>query len=491
MAGTAKRGSGRLSPDQFIVVLGFIIPYFALRNYINIYHFQTCKKRVKLCLYQKQLTWISMASASMDKSSNVRVEEVAEEVENFSLEDFSIQLAPDSEAAKNTIASSVVGRFFSRRDFSTATMRGALTGMWRLQRGWRFQMVDRKTKTFIFRLSSEGEARFILSNGPWSPCDGFMMVAAMPEDGQWTSADLDSLDIWVKAHGIPLELMTDEAAVLLANRVGIYVTSDKVRKKGILMNSFLRFKSRINIRLPLVPGVSLEGNGKKKHWAFFKFERLPVFCFKCGVIGHLENMCFGRKRVVLVDDGRSVPLFGPWIRDGSRLENGFALLEVEDIRDREVLEKSDGQPVGLESGNGGSSGYPIAALPPQMGSDLAGLGSRHSELVSKNLLAGGMEGVPRQRSDTAFSVAYNDYVQLPFPAQHVAHVAKIFQDKLGPIRFGATREGEASGKPPKSAIHLKKPQMVGPKGVHKKLVFRFSNRDLESHSGAKRKKPMG
>uniref|UniRef100_A0A803NV61 Reverse transcriptase domain-containing protein n=1 Tax=Cannabis sativa TaxID=3483 RepID=A0A803NV61_CANSA len=385
-----------------------------------------------------------------------------------------------------------MSNFKRKRDFSTATMRGALTGMWRLQRGWRFQVLDCKTKTFVFCLNSEGEARFVLSNGPWSPCDGFMMVAAMPEDGLWTSGDLDSLDVLVKAHGIPLELMTDDAAVLLANRVGKYISANKVRKKGVLINSFIRFRSRISIRLPLVPGVSLEGNSKKKHWAFFKYERLPVFCFKCGVIGHLENMCSGRNRVVLVDDGRSVPLFGPWIRDGSRLENGFALLEVEDIQDRVILEKSDGsRPQGMDNGADAASCCPPVDHTPQLDVSNGGDGTPTLDLVSKDLLAGGMEGVPRQRSDTTCSVAYNDYVKIPFPAQHVSHVAKIFQEKLGPVWFGATREGEDIGKLPKLAYHLKKSKMVGPNGIHKKPVFRFSNRDLEPCVGGKRKKSMG
>ncbi|KAF4355532.1 hypothetical protein F8388_003113 [Cannabis sativa] len=201
----------------------------------------------------------------MDHPRNVTVEESVKEVENFSLDNFSIQIVPDTKAAKGTIATYVVGHFFSKRDFSTTTMRRALSVMWRLQRGWHFQVVDRKTKTFVFCLNSKGEVGFILANGPWSPCDGFMMVAAMLEDGLWTSANLDSLDVLVKAHGIPLELMTDDATILLANAVGKFVSADKVRKKEILMNSFLQFRSRISIRLPLIPRVSLEGDGQKKH----------------------------------------------------------------------------------------------------------------------------------------------------------------------------------------------------------------------------------
>ncbi|KAF4362005.1 hypothetical protein F8388_020799 [Cannabis sativa] len=490
MSGTADRGSGLLPPDPDSVVLGFNIP-FAMKQYYLIPFFQPPPSFSFhfLCipLSPGGVFW---AATVMVIAGKMTIDDSIEAVENFSLDDFSIQITPDTAAAKNTLETSIVGRFFSKRDYSTTTMRKVLSGMWRLQRGWRFQLVDRKSKTFVFRLNSVGEVKHILSHGPWSPCDGFMLVAAMPEDGLWSSADLSSVELWVKVHGVPLELLTDEAAVQMANRVGKFVSADKVRRNGILVNSFLRFRTRINISLPLVPGVSLEGNGKKKHWAFFKFEQLPVFCFKCGVIGHMEDVCSGRKRVVLVDDGRSVPLFGPWLRDGSRLENEFALLEVEEIQDRIVLEKhdvaQDSAPVsgphleapgvrGIVEGDPESSSKKI-------GGDAPGL-------VRNDLLSGGMEGVPRQRSDTAFTVAYNDYVELPFPSQHVAHVAKNFQENLGPVRFGASlKNDDMPLKRNKSTYQLKKSKMVGPNGIPKTPVFRFSNRDLDSKSGGKRKK---
>uniref|UniRef100_A0A803NWY4 Reverse transcriptase n=1 Tax=Cannabis sativa TaxID=3483 RepID=A0A803NWY4_CANSA len=490
MSDTADRGSGLLPPDPDSVVLGFNIP-FAMKQYYLIPFFQPPPSFSFhfLCipLSPGGVFW---AATVMVIAGKMTIDDSVEAVENFSLDDFSIQITPDTAAAKNTLETSIVGRFFSKREYSTATMRKVLSGMWRLQRGWRFQLVDRKSKTFVFRLNSVGEVKHILSHGPWSPCDGFMLVAAMPEDGLWSSADLSSVELWVKAHGVPLELLTDEAAVQMANRVGKFVAADRVRRNGILVNSFLRFRTRINISLPLVPGVSLEGNGKKKHWAFFKFEQLPVFCFKCSVIGHMEDVCSGRKRVVLVDDGRSVPLFGPWLRDGSRLENGFALLEVEEIQDRIVLEKhdvaQDSAPVSgphLEATGvrGVVEGDPESSS-KKIGGDAPGL-------VRNDLLSGGMEGVPRQRSDTAFTVAYNDYVELPFPSQHVAQVAKIFQENLGPVRFGASlKDDDITLKRNKSTYQLKKSKMVGPNGIPKTPVFRFSNRDLESKSGGKRKK---
>uniref|UniRef100_A0A803Q5F6 CCHC-type domain-containing protein n=1 Tax=Cannabis sativa TaxID=3483 RepID=A0A803Q5F6_CANSA len=208
-----------------------------------------------------------------------------------------------------------------------------------------------------------------------------------------------------------------------------------------------------------VLGVSLPELGQKKIWSYFKYERLPIFCYKCGVIGHLEDDCSRLKRLVAANNGRSIPLFGPWLKDGSRLENGFALLEVEEIQDINRLEKED------------------------LSSAVGPVGRTRVEQV-------GMEGVVSQKGDNEFNVAYNDYVGMThFPSKHVIHVANLFKEKLGPIKFGANREevgliGSKSGPSNK----LKKPRLIGPRGIPRPSLFGRKPTPLGQCSGAKRKK---
>ncbi|KAF4361868.1 hypothetical protein G4B88_009240 [Cannabis sativa] len=272
------------------------------------------------------------------------VEELIEETENFCFDDFSIQVEPDNDVARDTVARTVVGRFFAKRGVSLGTLRRALPR----------------------------EAKSVLENGPWNPCGGFLLVTALPEDGDWRSANLESLDIWVKAFGVPMPFMTDACIANMASRMGSLIQSKKVRRNGIIANDFLRFQ----------------------------------------------------------------------------LENGFALLEVYDISDIRRFEKSDC----IASGVGEANGGPIEAFP----------------------------------------VAYNDYVDLSkFPTKHVLHIANIFKEKLGPIKFGAMHENEEEPRiNPLPIQKLKKPKLVGPRGIPKPPVF-GRNFDPNKLSGSKRKKSVG
>ncbi|KAM6561386.1 hypothetical protein CsatA_030625 [Cannabis sativa] len=410
------------------------------------------------------------------------IDEMIEETENFCFDDFSIQVEPDNDLARDTVARTVVGRFFSKRVVSLGTLRRALSGMWKLSPGWRLQ--EPSPKTFVCRLNSPKEVKMVLENGPWNPCGGFLLVTALPDNGDWKAADLEALDIWVKAHGVPMPFMTEKCIANIASRMGSLLQANKVRRNGILAHDFLRFQVRLNIKSPILAGVSLTDDRKKKWWCHLKYERLPILCFKCGVIGHDEAVCSGRKRTVSVQDGRSVPLYGPWLRDGSKLENGFALLEVDDIGDIRRLEKEDGPVLGGSELPGGPSGA--------ISSSSTGAVAPTSPVGVTRVEQLGMEGVVTQNSEQTFSVAYNDYVDLSkFPAKHVMHVANIFKEKLGPIKFGATRDEEEETQPTPAAIHkLDRPKLVGPRGIPKPPVFGRSF-DPDKLAGTKRKKSMG
>ncbi|KAF4401494.1 hypothetical protein G4B88_001688 [Cannabis sativa] len=429
------------------------------------------------------------SSMNMNIPSGSVVEELIEETENVSLDDFSIQVEADNEGARATVEATVVGRFFSKKLVANGTLRKALSSMWKLSRGWRLQ--SPAPKTFIFRLNNPREVKYVLENGPWNPCGGFMMAVALPEDGRWESADFSGLEIWVKALGVPMPYLTDECLKQMANRMGTLVRANKVRHNGTIVKDYLRFQVRINLLAPLLAGVSLPDLGNKKVWSYFKYERLPLFCFKCGIIGHEEDGCFGRKRMVAVHDGRSIPLYGPWLRDGARLENGFALLEVDELQDRRRLEKPESSALAKEAS-------PKVLQSGEVGSDGINRGLESSPIVdaiggSTRVEKEGMEGVVSQRSDNSFEVAYNDYVDCSrFPTQHVVHVANIFKEKLGTIKFGASREDvDSATTKPVNIKKLKKPCVVGPRGIPRPPIFGRTMDESGLVRGNKRKKVSG
>lgn len=52
---------------------------------------------------------------------------------------------------------------------------------------------------------------------------------------------------------------------------------------------------------------------RKDGFFFFKYERLPIFCYQCGILGHQDRECQTIKKGCLSLD-EDEPQFGPWLR---------------------------------------------------------------------------------------------------------------------------------------------------------------------------------
>ena len=56
--------------------------------------------------------------------------------------------------------------------------------------------------------------------------------------------------------------------------------------------AFLRVRIRLDIRQPLMRGVSVQGvDGAPDRWCPLVYGYLPDFCYVCGIIGHTEKAC--------------------------------------------------------------------------------------------------------------------------------------------------------------------------------------------------------
>ena len=53
----------------------------------------------------------------------------------------------------------------------------------------------------------------------------------------------------------------------------------------------MRVRIKINVTKNLVRGKKIRFNDDNHRWVFFKYERLPNFCYICGKLSHGEKEC--------------------------------------------------------------------------------------------------------------------------------------------------------------------------------------------------------
>ena len=84
--------------------------------------------------------------------------------------------------------------------------------------------------------------------------------------------------------------MTEEVGKDLGSKLGIYIDLDR-RSWLSEQAKFMRIRVDIPIDKPLRRGANVVNSNGDKFWVIFKYERLPNFCFLCGILGHDEKHC--------------------------------------------------------------------------------------------------------------------------------------------------------------------------------------------------------
>lgn len=99
-------------------------------------------------------------------------------------------------------------------------------------------------------------------------------------------------NLWVQLHNLPLGCMNIEVGTRIEYTIGTILQVD-VDYKVDCWRKWLRVLVEVDLMKPLARGKTLELIGQRR-FVQFKYERLPKFCFNCGVIRHALSGCTGK-----------------------------------------------------------------------------------------------------------------------------------------------------------------------------------------------------
>jgi len=98
----------------------------------------------------------------------------------------------------------------------------------------------------------------------------------------------------------------------VGRRLGVVEEVEQRRRKD-MQNMFMRVKVAIPIAKPLRRGGFLSGSDGQRVWTTFKYERLPLFCHFCGLLGHDLKHCASYFALVKKENEVQCP-YGEWLK---------------------------------------------------------------------------------------------------------------------------------------------------------------------------------
>lgn len=144
---------------------------------------------------------------------------------------------------------------------------------------------------FILEFSEEGDFNHVTRGGPWRYLKDAVLIEALKDSEYPMTVTFRSVPIWAHFKNIPFYLLSKELTRDLGRKLGSLITIDN-NSRGDICSKFVRARVLLPTNQALQKWISLidEVTNEEVVVSVF-FERLPNFCFHCGLIGHVIGNC--------------------------------------------------------------------------------------------------------------------------------------------------------------------------------------------------------
>ncbi|XP_060965472.1 uncharacterized protein LOC133034398 [Cannabis sativa] len=182
----------------------------------------------------------------------------------------------------------LVGRFLSHRVIDFDKMQNILASLW--QPGMGMFVKKLEENRFLFQFYHEVDIQRVINGSPWTFDRMQLIIQRLPVGGDPNLIQLNHLDIWVQIHDVKPDCMKEATVRGIGNTMGKFVENDPKNFIGV-WRDYLRVRVTLDIRKPLRRRLKLTHENGSWFWVHFKYERVPTFCFICGVMGHSDKFC--------------------------------------------------------------------------------------------------------------------------------------------------------------------------------------------------------
>nr|POE57369.1 uncharacterized protein CFP56_47995 [Quercus suber] len=201
---------------------------------------------------------------------------------------------------------SLFGRLLTDRHQNQRALKNTLRSAWKM--GSDLQIVEVGNNILQFKFNSEFQLQWVERNGPWNFENNLLLLCRWRKGLSASNIIFTHSPFWVQIWGLPFEHMSLDVGKELGNSLGKFIESDR-RTGHSDQAKFMRIRVDLQLDKSLRRGGRVASADGERFWVSFKYERLPVFCFLCGRLGHDDKRCHECK-----DYQNASRQYGDWLR---------------------------------------------------------------------------------------------------------------------------------------------------------------------------------
>ena len=186
------------------------------------------------------------------------------------------------------MAGCLVGKVMLAKGVNKEGLKAALQQVWRTFKEVKIESVG--NNIFMFKFAEEADKKRVLKGGPWH-FDRALIVLAEPRGiGEVAKQSFTHTSFWVQIRNVPLACMDKDFLRELGEKLGS-VEEVQTDDNGDCIGEYARIRVSINITQSLERILFLKQEGETDIPMPVVYERLPDFCYCCGIIGHQYKEC--------------------------------------------------------------------------------------------------------------------------------------------------------------------------------------------------------
>ncbi|KAH7836080.1 hypothetical protein Vadar_032512 [Vaccinium darrowii] len=163
-----------------------------------------------------------------------------------------------------------------------------MEAVWGYPRGFKVMEVGGGIYQFVF--GCEMDLLRVLSGSPWIYNNQLIILQRWTERLAPNEISFTFSPFWIQLRALPLEFMSVDVGKRMMAGFGDVEEANIAQLSGN-QGRCIRVKVELNINKPLPRGKKVYTADWKPIWVPFRYEKRPILCHYCGVVGHDDRAC--------------------------------------------------------------------------------------------------------------------------------------------------------------------------------------------------------
>ncbi|KAL5762300.1 hypothetical protein ACOSP7_018564 [Xanthoceras sorbifolium] len=193
------------------------------------------------------------------------------------------------EVGARKLAMSLVGKVLTNKLVNREAFRLIIPRIWRTTQPVEVESLGENIFAFYFK--NKLNRKRVLMGGPWSFDRSLLVIEEPKGNGDISRMRFEKSEFWIKIHNVPLLCMTRDIGLFLGKQIGVVRELD-LGASGDCVGRYIRVRVVVDVLRPLrrCIKVDIDASGKPMIM-LLRYERMPEYCFHCGLLGHSVRDC--------------------------------------------------------------------------------------------------------------------------------------------------------------------------------------------------------